>query len=316
MRMNKNLSLVVIVSLLYSTATFGRDQAMPTMYTPTTAGVTTTTMAKETIQTLGQQAEGNTNKGKGLANAGMAITAIGVAATCWNPSGAKMCKIFVAGLVATTMVRMFMGGASGTSSGTVAAVTTTADPNAPTVTTDKTPSPNTAPDYTQEPDYKNAIKEIKKLTDNGWKIDTGKGTIVDPKGNKYNASVASNPSAASAAGIGASEMKAFENAMAKVPALAAEKTKSADGDSAGYEDAAGGGGAQTAASADSAGAAYGGLGLGSTGPKLGIDRDPAQVAGMKKDFNGSPIGVSADSLFQMVDRRYDLHHKNGSFLSH
>jgi hypothetical protein len=314
--MKEYFSFVVIVSLLYSTATFGRDQAMPTMYTVTTATSTTTTVPKETIQTLGQQAEGNTNKGKNLANAGMAITAVGVAATCWNPSGAKMCKIFVAGLVATTMVRMFMGGASNTSSGTVAQVSTTTDPYGLSPTTDKPTNTITPPDYTQEPEYQNAIKTIGKLTDSGWKIDTNKGTITDPKGNKYSSSAASSPSAAAAAGIGASEMKAFENAMSKAPALAAEKAKAADGDSAGYEDASGGKGAAPAASADNAGAAYGALGMGQTGPKLGIDRDPAQVAGMKKDFNGSPIGVSADSLFQMVDRRYELHNKNGSFLSH
>ncbi len=310
----KTFKLILAATFAWSSVSFGRDQAMPEIYQATSSTSTTTTYPKETIQDLAKQAEGNTNKGKGFAKAGMAITAIGVVATCFTAPPKPSCKMFVAGLAATTLMSMFMGKASGTSAQTAAKVTTTEDPNVPPTVEKPTSTPITAPDYTQDPDYQNAIKTIKKLTDNGWKIDTNKGAITDPKGNKFTTAVLNSSDAQKAAGISASDMKAFDSAMAKLPALAAEKAKSADAGSNGYEDAAGGGGAKPASSADSGLGAYGGLPTGQTGPSLGIDRDPAQVAGMKKDFNGNPIGVAADSLFQMVDRRYELHQKNGSFL--
>ena len=48
---------------------------------------------------------------------------------------------------------------------------------------------------------------------------------------------------------------------------------------------------------------------------LGLDRNPAQVAGMSKSFNGESIGVAKDSLFDMVDRRYELLKKDDKFLA-
>lgn len=51
-------------------------------------------------------------------------------------------------------------------------------------------------------------------------------------------------------------------------------------------------------------------------PSLGVavDRDQSQVAGMAKSYQGEMIGVSGDSLFQMMDRRYKLHSDRGNFI--
>jgi len=47
-----------------------------------------------------------------------------------------------------------------------------------------------------------------------------------------------------------------------------------------------------------------------------VARDPASVsvAGLTKNFNGDPIGVSADSIFQMMTRRYKLKERQNSFI--
>lgn len=59
----------------------------------------------------------------------------------------------------------------------------------------------------------------------------------------------------------------------------------------------------------------GGAGSGfSEAPKIGINRNPNQVNGMAKLYNGEKIGVSGDSLFDMMNRRYKLHSERGSFI--
>lgn len=68
-----------------------------------------------------------------------------------------------------------------------------------------------------------------------------------------------------------------------------------------------------------------GLGSGKSDPKanlvgskmagLGIGRDPAGVKGMTKMFNGEPIGVAGDSIFEMMNRRYLLLDKQDTLLS-
>ncbi|MGZ5278387.1 MAG: hypothetical protein ACXWC9_00485 [Pseudobdellovibrionaceae bacterium] len=308
------ITLAVSVTLM-TPMTFARNEQLPSMYTATTgSAITTTTMNGPTIKSLGEAAEKNSNKGKGMANAAMAVAAAGVVATCMAGVAASQCKMWVMGLAASVMIRGFMGGASNKSAGTVAAVSTFDDPynlgsGATTTTIPGKPS------YTDEPDWKNAMATIDKLKKDGWQVDLTNGNITDPNGKKFNTAMLNSPSALQAAGISASSMKAYESAMAKGAALAAEKLKSADATSDMFGDTPGGGGAKPTSSSDGGLTPYGGLGGSESGQKLGVDRDPAQVAGMSKDFNGNPIGVSQDSLFKMIDRRYELHNKNGSFLS-
>jgi hypothetical protein len=80
------------------------------------------------------------------------------------------------------------------------------------------------------------------------------------------------------------------------------------------EESSGGGGGSMAAGGGSGAdpmAAYGAAGAGAGS---GIDRDPAQVAGMQKNYNGEPIGVSADSIFKMMTRRYKVKESQSTFL--
>lgn len=57
-----------------------------------------------------------------------------------------------------------------------------------------------------------------------------------------------------------------------------------------------------------------GLGSGAkVGDKSSLARDPANLAGMQKNYNGEPIGVAADSIFLMMSRRYKVKDTQDSF---
>lgn len=307
--------MILLLSFSAHHLVLARDQADPTMYTATTSNSTTsTTKPGDTIQSVALQAAGNSNKGRNLANAAIGVTTAGVIATCWA-SANSACKYFVAGLAASMGVRMFMSGASDTSYQTAKGVTTTDDPYNPGTTSNTTPSAKPDTSYTQEPEWKNAQQVIKKLTNNGWKVDVPTGNITTPSGKTYNASVSNSADSMKASGASDSTIKSYQSAMAKIPLIAAEKAKSLDGGAGSLADESVGSGAVPATSAVGVGE-----GQNAIGSQLyaknnsGIGRDPAQVAGMAKDFNGSKIGVAADSLFEMIDRRYNLHQKAGSFL--
>jgi len=49
-------------------------------------------------------------------------------------------------------------------------------------------------------------------------------------------------------------------------------------------------------------------------PVAAKKRDPAQMAGLQKNYNGEPIGVSQDDIFLMMNRRYLLKDSQDSFL--
>lgn len=291
---------------------YGREQSDPLMYAPTTAVAPTTTIPGETIQSVAMQASNNSNKGKSMANAAIAVTTAGAVATCWAFANSA-CNYFVGGLVASLAVRMLMGNASGTSDQTVQKVTTADDPF---TTNNSGPVASSKPttDYTQDPEWKAANKVITDLKSKGWKVDVPSGSITTPGGKKFNASIVNSPESMKAAGASKSDIKAFQDAMSKIPAIVAEKSKASDaGDSAYGEDVGGSG--KTVSLAAGVGEGHNNFGnplYGKTGGT--VERDPALAEGMAKDYNGTKIGVSADSLFGMVIRRYDYHEKVGSFI--
>lgn len=52
----------------------------------------------------------------------------------------------------------------------------------------------------------------------------------------------------------------------------------------------------------------------SAGNSKKINRDPAQIAGLTKNFNGDPIGVASENLFTLINRRYDVKAKTDTFI--
>lgn len=154
--------------------------------------------------------------------------------------------------------------------------------------------------------YQNTMKKLKAL---GVTVDK-KGVVTMPDGSKKNLGDMS-PSSLQAAGYSSKDITAFNNAAADIKAKAVAAVKSADGGDS-FGDSIGGSGSAKSATAPVA--PYGMPPGPPTGPGLGVDRNPAQIAGMSRDLNGEPIGVSADNMWLMMNRRYNLMEKNGSFL--
>jgi hypothetical protein len=143
-------------------------------------------------------------------------------------------------------------------------------------------------------------------------IDYNKGTLTTKDGKTHKLSDFSSPAAMAAAGFSPEEINA---AMGKAKELEAKYVTKYKANELGFEGGgSGGGGSSLSDSASYDGSA--GLGGSKAGTGFSAEdmRMPAhQMAGMQKDFNGDPIGVSADSIFIMMNRRYDVKKKQDSF---
>lgn len=150
-----------------------------------------------------------------------------------------------------------------------------------------------------------------------------KAGIYNPKtgtikagGKTYKESDFASPSSMAAAGI---PPGAISGAMAyaeKEGKKVAEKVRlgaltASNGYAEGGSAGGGGGGPAFPSGADAYGAGGGGSGMGGTGAA----REPTNLAGMQKNYNGEPIGVSADSIFNMMARRYKVKDSQESFYS-
>lgn len=172
---------------------------------------------------------------------------------------------------------------------------------------------------TKDPQIIGMKQNIDTLKKGGF-YDPKTQKINMPKGESYDAKSFASEKAMLDAGLpgdmvsGAIGMydAASKKALAKV-----EKMKiGALTASSGFEEGGGGGGSgawdSSGGPEEYAGYAGGaGSGLGGSG-----DRDPAAaVAGMQKNYNGDPIGVAADSIFLMMNRRYKVKDSQESFFT-
>lgn len=150
----------------------------------------------------------------------------------------------------------------------------------------------------------------------GFTYDPKTNTVTTPKGTKIKGSDLSSASAMEAAGIPKSAIDMMSSKEAELLAKAQKKIDKLGLNTnvvGGEESSSGGGGGITAGSGGMDQPGYGLPGAGA-GAGSGIDRDPAQVAGMQKNYNGEPIGVSADSIFKMMTRRYKVKESQSTFL--
>ncbi len=141
----------------------------------------------------------------------------------------------------------------------------------------------------------------------GSTADLSTGVIKTADGKSYNAADLASAGGMAAAGMSADQIAAVMAVAKKVD----EKVGKGGALTAtsGFDEGGGGSGGGAAGTTSET---AGGLGGGGHGSK--VDRSPAQVAGMSRDFNGEPIGVSGDSLFEMMNRRYKLKEKQNVFL--
>lgn len=162
----------------------------------------------------------------------------------------------------------------------------------------------------KNPDIAAANSAFKKIQSSGA-LNATTGKIKTPDGKEYNVSDFASEKSMAAAGIPSGAIK---GAMSHADALSKKAEEKADkivAKAGSSEDSFGGGGGGSTtivAVDDEAGGAGAGRGQG-----LGLKRDPAQLAGMQKNYNGEPIGVAADSIFLMMNRRYQVKQSQDSF---
>lgn len=133
------------------------------------------------------------------------------------------------------------------------------------------------------------------------------GSVTTPDGQTRNFGDMS-AGALSRAGLSDKDIKSFMAAVDAAKKDADEKAKTTDANSELFgETPSGGGGRGTITTAMPGGGPAG-------GPR-GLDRNPAQVAGMSVNYGGEQIGVGADNIYMMIHRRYDFHENQGGFLN-
>lgn len=163
----------------------------------------------------------------------------------------------------------------------------------------------------KDPNFKAAFSNLAKLEKDG--ILNRKNGTINAGGKSYKISDFSSPGAMAAAGIpkGAIDgLMSYASAVEKKAAEKMEKLKLGSMTaSTGYEDGGGSGGDSGSVSDD------GSAPVVAEGAAVGSGRDPSSLAGMQKNYNGEPIGVAADSIFLMMNRRYKVKESQESFFT-
>lgn len=149
---------------------------------------------------------------------------------------------------------------------------------------------------------------------NSVKFDPKTGIYTDANGKKYTGKEFESAASMAAAGMSSAFSEDLSKRTAAIEKQVMEKAKiekmgavtpAMDYNEGGY--GAGGSGGDTAATDPSA---AGSMGL----DKASIQREVASaVVGMSKNYNGNPIGVSVDSIFLMMTRRYKLKERQNNF---
>lgn len=140
--------------------------------------------------------------------------------------------------------------------------------------------------------------------------DFSEGTALMPDGKKINAANLS-PQDLSAVGFGSNEQEAFKNLLSEGFKKAEEEATAVVDRLNGDVISEGSGSGGSGIAADVVIEAYS---SGSKNKDKKINRDPSQVAGLSKNFNGDPIAVASENLFVLINRRYDFKAKTDSFI--
>lgn len=251
-------------------------------YTPTVIGnpdvSKTTGMENNGLSASKQQGDGGA-----AAAAAMAAMAASAAATCPACEMRGTCPICAASLIgaaASGLTGNNMDSAQSLSNQQVKAVNPTATPPAPA--------------FASSPLFSAASKDIQKATaGTGYKVSADYKSVTSPDGR----TIDTKSAATSGAGLSGLELLALKDQLKKGQEAAGKVAGMPSAGSLSEETAGAGGGGSASTeigSASGSGAAAG----------LKVSRNPANVAGTYKDLNGDRIGVSVDSMFEMMHRRY------------
>jgi len=178
----------------------------------------------------------------------------------------------------------------------------TTDENSGAPVPDKTGDPET--DIANNPNIRDAVEKLNKSKDKtGVDINLTKGTVTTKDGKVIDIGSASAEDLATLGTdmgqIGALVQEAYQEAQKKLGTAGVDKLDGdvIDGDNGNVSTTAGFGIDYVEGN---------GLGSPEAMNAKKIDRDPAKVAGLTKNFNGNPIGVSEENIFTLINRRYEV----------
>ncbi len=214
-----------------------------------------------------------------------------------------------AGLAALSLAQASAHGTASSQASTTADAT---DGYTYAASTDATSEVNSA--LSGDSDYAALNSNLAKLENcsSGSCINLATGTIKTADGSTYKVSDFASTSAMTAAGLPSGAIDGFgdyQKALAKTVDDKMAKIKlGALSTTAGVDEGSAGGG-QVGGAAGNADAATGSAAL----ARAAASTEPISMAGMQKNFNGEPIGVAADSIFNMITRRYKVKESQDSF---
>lgn len=143
------------------------------------------------------------------------------------------------------------------------------------------------------------------------KVDPKNQKIIDKSTKKeYPFSAFGSTSSMAAAGLGNSSIEKAMQIATDLQKKAESQYSSVGG---GFDEGGSGGNSNTAVAEEDSTANINNS-YGANSKFRGPVSESANVAGLSKSFNGNPIGVSADDIFKMMNRRYLLKDKQESFL--
>ncbi len=140
--------------------------------------------------------------------------------------------------------------------------------------------------------------------------------LVGPHGFKIGPEDVMSATGMAAAGLSKDQIASISGELSKLNKAAEDKYKLTTPNFGFSEGGGGGGGAYGKGAPGGDGGADGMNGLGRAGQaSLSSINSKAATSGLTKDYHGDPIGVSNDSIFSMMTKRYQLKDHQDSFIS-
>lgn len=318
----RTLKIWIVAGLFTSsTLSFGADNVVG-------FGSATTVPLKKNTPSAGETAVAAANSGKGITDnakktkdsnkagqmintiVGAANIAVGTACVSACPEGCD-CAMGAMFLM-MGMQNMAQAGSQGKTAGQAGGTYGLTDTGLGTSGYDPDAVLQTDPEVKKGLDFVESMNSGKPI--NGFTYDPKTQTITTADGKTVKPSDVSSPGAMASAGLSQSAIDSISAMEKKFEDKAKKKVDKLLNVAVNGEEAGGGGSGAGASGSSSSSGSASAYGSGAHGSGLGIDRDPAQVAGMQKNYNGEPIGVAGDSIFKMMNRRYKTKENQNTFL--
>jgi hypothetical protein len=284
------VSLVTEIAKAEATATGGAYT--PTVVTAVSTGGTTG------IQNNGANASQKQSNGGNAAMIAAALMAATAAATCPACQTRGTCPICIAAMLGAAAAALTAGKMKDAENKSNTQITDVNPTKPGALTPVNQAARNESPEQTAERINKSTGASGPKLSK-----DLSKLKLKDGREINVGSAVSAAGGGGGSGGLKGGELSALKDALkqAKDAALKAAKDGEQSGDSNAYVSGKPGSSSDAPTSTAVASAGF------------AANRDPASVTGAFKDHNGDKIGVASDSMFIMINRRYNLKGVSNAF---